>query len=41
MDSARVELFYHMVPAVVIGHLRKTEFLDKKNALQTKTKIIQ
>ena len=29
------------VPAVVIGHLRETEFLGKKNTLQTKTKIIQ
>ena len=29
------------VPAVVIGHLRETEFLDKKNTSQTKTKIFQ
>ena len=33
--------FFDRVPAVVIGHLRETEFLDKKNTLQTKTKIIQ
>ena len=29
------------VPAMVIGHLRETEFLDKFSTSQTKTKIIQ
>ena len=29
------------VPAVVIGHLRETKYLDKKNPSQTITKIIQ
>ena len=28
------------VPAVLIGHLRETEFLDKKKTSHTKTKII-
>ena len=34
-------LFESRVPAVVTGHLRIPEFLDKKDISQTKTKITQ